>query len=354
MENISNTAEYLREIIVSRVHQYFPDLSNNINIEVLHKGRPLVRKHSILFEIAVRDYSRQMMRGIFAKIPRVAGEEVTKGIYETMVALHAFSKGLSEEMNIVRPLDYLPERGAILTERVEGAELSALLRHSHRAVEQGNLVGACGRFLCAYHKALGQPTWSTDLAPTFMERCQLYLTRLQDYGVGKARAQHLLTEFERGAARLKGGIATCLTFDDYSVRNIIVQEGNRLFIIEATQPRTKAIYDDLAQFLTSLTMLFWGSPWFFVGRGLRPRLHQQFLSGYFSHHVPLELIALFYAKQLCFTWLRSLDSLAHKQHGIASFIPTFPARLTIHQLFYRLVVDQLQRANVGPSDRACE
>jgi hypothetical protein len=158
--------------------------------------------------------------------------------------------------------------------------------------------------------------------------------------------QHILVEFERGAAQLERGVETCLTFDDYSVRNMIVR-GEHLFIVEVTQPRTKAIYDDLAQFLTSLTMLFWGSPWFFVDRRLRPEFHQQFLSGYFTHHVPLGIISLFHAKQLCFTWLRSIHSLALKQHGITNLFPFFAVKHRIHQIFYRLVLDQLRRA------RAC-
>jgi Phosphotransferase enzyme family len=353
MHDISDIVKTLREIVASRVHRYFPSLSNNFAITILHQGLPLVRKHSILFEIAIFDPSKKVTRGIFAKIPRVSGEEVTKEIYETMVTLHAFTTRLQGEMNVVRPLDYIPELGAILTERVEGDELSALLRHSPRGVEQGTLLRACGRFLCAYHRGLGELAWSTDFAPTFMERVQLYLMQLQQYGVGKAQVQYLLNEFERGADQLRRGIETCLTFDDYSVRNIIMH-GNNLFIIEATQPRTKAIYDDFAQFLTSLTMLFWGSPWFFVGRRPDPRLHQQFLSGYFSSRIPLGIISLFYAKQLCFTWLRSLDSLALKQHGIASFFPIFPIQLRIiHQLFYRLITDQLRRANAGSNDPLC-
>jgi hypothetical protein len=184
MDNTLDIVESLREIVLSRAPKYFPELSNNINIEVLHKGQPLVRKHSILFEIAVLDYPKQTTRGIFVKIPRVAGEEVTKGIYETIVTFYIFSTQLPEEMNVVRPLDYIPELGAILTERIEGEELSALLRQAPKAVEQRNILHDCGRFLHAYHGGLGQLTWSTDLAQTFMNRCQIYLTQLQEQGVG--------------------------------------------------------------------------------------------------------------------------------------------------------------------------
>jgi hypothetical protein len=291
----------------------------------------------------VLDHAMQTTRGIFVKIPQVTDDEAAKKIYETLRTLYAFSTQLPEELNVVRPLDYMPEISAVLTERVDGEELYALLRRSRGAVELANILRDCGRFLRAYHKGLGQLTWSTDLAQTFINRCQVYLTQLQDYDIGKAKAHHILTEFERGAEQLNRGVEVCLTSDDFSVRNIIVQ-GKRLFLIEATQPRRKAIYDDLATFLNSLTMLFWDSPWFFVGRQSRAGLHDQFLSGYFTHHISREIIALYCAKSLCFRWVRALNSLALKQRDLTRLFPGFALKHAINRFFYRHIMEQLTRA----------
>jgi hypothetical protein len=66
---------------------------------------------------------------------------------------------------------------------------------------------------------------------------------------------------------------------------------------------------------------------------------------YFSHHVPLRTVSLFYVKQLCFICLRSLESLGRMPCGIDSFPLIFAVKLRIPQLPCCVVIDQLPRAN---------
>jgi hypothetical protein len=41
------------ETTSTEVREYLPELSEHLSIEVLYRGRPWVRKHSVLFEISV-------------------------------------------------------------------------------------------------------------------------------------------------------------------------------------------------------------------------------------------------------------------------------------------------------------
>lgn len=334
-------SESLPGKIAARVHRYFPDLSANFSIEVLHKGRPQVRKHSVLFEISVFDHSRQTTRGLFVKIPKRATDETVKGIYETLVTLYAFSTELPEELNVVRPLDLLPELRAIVTERVDGETLSRLLRSRRRAADHGNILENCGRFLRAYHDRMGQVTWQADFSGEFLNQCAAYLKLLEDQGVGKAESQEILAGFERAAGKLKHGAPICLTVKDYNVRNIIVQ-GKRIFFIEVTEPRRKTIYDDVAGFLNSLTMLFWGTPWFFLGMTPPLHLRHRFLAGYFADTVPADLVSLFCAKNLLLRWHRALESLAVRKHRVTGVIGFIPLRYRIDRFFSGQVTDHLQ------------
>jgi len=339
--------EFLRREIPRRVHGYFPDLSGKVTIEVMHKGRPFVRKHSILFEISVLDGARGAVKGMFVKIPKVASEKTVKGIYETLVDLYAFSTKLPPEMNTVRPLDCLAELPAIVTERVEGESLNYLLRNRRKAVVHCNILENCGRFLRAYHEGMGQITWDTDFSEEFWNQCLAYLKDLEDDGVGKEERLKILAGFEKGVSRVRQRVPTCLTVKDYQIRNIIVQE-NRTFFIDVTEPRKRTIYDNIATFLNSLTMLFWGTPWFFLGI-VPPRiLSDRFLEGYFANTIPLDLVSLFCAKSLCHRWHRALESLSVRKRGVTGIIGYIPLRHRINRFFHMQVMNHLQTALALP------
>jgi hypothetical protein len=340
MDITHNTVEFLRREIPTRVHRYFPDLSEDFSIEVLHKGQPLIRKHSTLFEISVIDYSRRIDRGLFVKIPKRASEEAVKKMYETLVSLYAFSTQLPEELNVVRPLDYFPGLRAIVTERVDGKRLKDLLQSRRRDVDHGEILKNCGRFLRAYHEHLGQITWQADFAGEFLNQCMAYRKLLENHGIGKAKIQHILSGFERGAGKLKRGVPICLTAKDYNVGNIIVRE-KQIFFIEATKPKRRSTYDDLAEFLNSLTMLFWKTPRFFLGTVPSPTLGNRFLEGYGAETTPLDLVSLFCAKNLCFLWQRALESLSMRKRGVTGVMGFVPIRYRINQFFYKNVMDHL-------------
>lgn len=349
MDNGHDIVEFLRAEIPPRIHRYFPDLSRDVSIEVLHRGQPLVRKHSMLFEISVFDHSRQATRGMFIKIPKTASQEAVKKSYETLVALYESSAQFPPGLNVVRPLDCLPELHAIVTERVDGEELALLLRSRRRTVDHDDILKNCGRFLRAYHERLAKITWQTEFYEEFLDQCTSYLGELESDGVSKSKREHILNGFERAAARLKHGVPICLTAKDYHVGNIIVRE-KQIYLIEATEPKRRTIYDDISKFLNSLTMLFWKTPRFFLGTVPPPTLGNRFLEGYGSDTITLDLVPFFCAKHLCHRWHRALESLSKKSNGAAGLIGFFPLRHRINQFFYARVMDHLQT----PLTRATE
>ena len=44
---------FLRSHVTGSAREYLPELSEHLSIEVLYRGRPWVRNHSVLFEISV-------------------------------------------------------------------------------------------------------------------------------------------------------------------------------------------------------------------------------------------------------------------------------------------------------------
>ncbi len=338
--------EFLQREIPSRVRGYFPDLSEDFSLQVLHGGRPRLRKHSLLFEFSVFDRSSGKTNGLFVKIPKSRSPESVRTIYETHVALHRFCTQLPAEFNIVRPLDFFPEIGAWATERVEGEELAGMLRRQGALAAGPTLVQGCGRFLRCWHVAQGQPAAESDYRPSFLSECGRHLARLAEVGIEGRKTSRILEGFQAGAERLKGAVPTCLTSKDFNVRNIVVRK-NRIFLVEVTEPRDKAVYEDLAAFLVSLTMLFWRTPWMILGVRPSPVLASGFLEGYFGGPAPLDRVSLFCAKNLCGRWHSALESLSARVGGRHACLGT-ALRSGINRFFYRQVMAHLETAQ-----RAC-
>jgi hypothetical protein len=340
----SEVVALLRSQIAKRAHAYFPDLSDKISIEVLHQSRPWLRKHSVLFEILVLDCSKQTSRGIFVKIPRYASDNAIELTYHTLRDLYDYSLQLPDDLNVVRPLDFLPELRAIVTERVEGQSLDCLVRSQPDNALCAEIMNSCGCFLRLYHEGKGQITWESNLAESFLTQCSAYLEELEKDGVGKRERERIIAGFQGGIGLVRQSAPMVNTVKDFVVGNIVVQ-GKRIFFIEVTKPRRKTIYNDIAAFLNSLTMLYWKTPWFLLGSVPSPILTQRFLHGYFKGKIPLGLISLFSAQALCHQWHVALNSLSARRHGVTGVIRFIPLRLRINGFFYHHLMNHLQIAS---------
>ena len=334
----------LRTQIARRAHGYFPDVSDQISIEVLHGGRPRMRKHSVLFEIAVHDRPKRTSRGIFVKIPRYASDQAIELTYHTLRDLYNYSLQLPDDLNVVRPLDFLPELRAIVTERVEGESLDCLVRSHPNNPRYADIIKSCGCFLRLYHEGKGQISWDSNFGGSFLTQCSAYLKDLENDGIAKQQREHIRAGFGDGANLLRQSTPMVTTVKDYVAGNIIVQ-GRRTFLIEVTKPRRKPIYSDLAYFLNSLTMLYWKTPWFLFGSVPPPILAERFLQGYFKERIPLELVCLFSAQALCHQWHVAITSLSAKKHNAAGAVSFIPLRYRIDAFFHRHITNHLKIAS---------
>jgi hypothetical protein len=335
---------FLRSELAKKARKYFPDLSENFSLEVMHQGRPWLRKHSVLLEISVVDRSKQTTRGIFVKIPKYASDKAVELTYHTLRDLYNYSLQLPDDLNVVRPLDFLPELRAIVTERVEGRSLDYLVRSQPGNAVHAEIMKSCGRFLRLYHEGKGQITWESNLAESFLTQCSAYLEELEKDGVGKRERERIIAGFHGGIGLLRQSAPMVNTVKDFVVGNIVVQ-GKRIFFIEVTKPRRKTIYNDIATFLNSLTMLYWKTPWFLLGSVPSPILTERFLHGYFKGKIPLGLISLFSAQALCHQWHVALNSLSARRHGVTGVITFIPLRLRINGFFYHHLMNHLQIAS---------
>ena len=334
----------LRSQIAKRAHAYFPDLSDQISIEVLHRGRPWMRKHSVLFEISVLDQAKRTSRGIFVKIPRYASDQAIELTYHTLRDLYNYSLQLPDDLNVVRPLDFLPELRAIITERVEGESLDCLVRSQPDNALYAEIVKSCGCFLRLYHEGMGDISWESNCYEAFLTQCSAYLADLDNDGVGKRERERIRAGFLDGANLLRQCTPMVTTVKDYVAGNIIVQ-GRRTFLIEVTKPRRKPIYSDLAYFINSLTMLYWKTPWFLFGSVPSPILAERFLQGYFKDPIPVELVSLFSAQALCHQWHVATTSLSAKRRNLGGAVSFIPLKYRIDVFFHRHIMNHLKIAS---------
>lgn len=316
--------------------RYYPDLGNaELHVDCIGSREGTLSR---VYRFRIRSRGRQ--RGVVVKLPpakaplprspttrriRVAPplDPFTK--YENEhVALRAIERHFDalgdRRFGAVRILDFLPDERAVVMEEVRGRPLTSLVARAHRLrwpLGCPRLEAAfrnTGAWLRAYHELPALPhTRRRSATPDEFVAC---VQRLAGF---------LLPAHPRGgalaaaASRVEALASACLppmlplatSHGDLAPRNVLVDEGGRVTVLDTRAAWLAPIYEDIAYFLTaaktpraqarSLGLAF--------AQSALGRLEAAFLGGYFgSDPVPLQSIRLFELQCL-------LDKWASNTHG---------------------------------------
>lgn len=269
-------------------------------------------------------------RGIFAKIPTVALRKHQVGLitpadrsfaaaeYDSLVRLSQVWDGADLGVSFVKPLAYLSSYNAIVTQRAYAKEFFALFRRRDlycrgREPEANDQVRGClnrlGRALARFHQVCG------DEGPFEVEatekKIRSYLDRLQELKVDRL----LLSQVSRDLEPLRGRKSLTRLTDNIKgldVRNILIDSENQLFLLDPGKLKRDYQEADLARFLVTCRILYWGSLWFFLRLTPHRIYEQSFLQGYYGRERPTWVLTLFTIKELLKHWL-----MAHVALGLS-------------------------------------
>lgn len=223
----------------------------------------------------------------------------------------------------VRPLEYVPSFNSIITEFVPSNDLFRQCRHA--AIGGGLAVvpssgsvpislGRCGAWLRHFqraHECEGTVRVSSEQLLVEMEN---WARQIQCLCIRPRKLDALLARLER--SRWSHEIDTARTCEGFEVRNIIVDPHGTVRLVDPGRISWGSGLEDVAHFLVSLTMLFWGTSRLWLGIPMSRPYRHAFLNGWAprDRRPKPSTLAWFETRELFRQWLEAYRVLSRKPY----------------------------------------
>jgi hypothetical protein len=320
--------------------------SMGLPIEAAHEGRT----RAVFVKIPKEDLRRRGGRimPLSAADRRLADEE-----YRSLTFLAEHWPGGEFDVSFVRPLGFHETFNAIVTERVaarDGCEQIRawdLERRLGRASSRRRLrdvMARLGRSFRRFHDRFAEerPIDGPRLA-----------AKLERYGAalaGMTRQQAVLDRARASAARIAGADLTgrdTWTLKGIDIRNVFIGEGDRIVMLDPGKMKRACAEADLARFLVTYRILWWGSPLFLLGLRPDPGGEAAFLEAYYgAADAGGLLLRSQFVKELLKHWHTAYHSLSLKPWSAAA--KRLIASTVIDPYYTRHLGRELDRMERGP------
>jgi hypothetical protein len=299
MEHADNERAYqlLADIVLDK---WIPE-SRNAGPGKGHIGPLEFNNFSICFGVGAGKNTE--VPGVYVKIPKadlflksekkilpLAEEDRRFGEseYEALVYLAQHWTADDLKIKFVKPLDYLSEFNAIVTERADGGDYFRFLRKADMLERfagrrSGSAAAASlsrlGTALARFHKT-AEKEESFPCDPV-IAKILLCASRLNSSGLDSGLLEDTIVAVEtfRGSRPLTLMTKTLKGLD---VRNILIDRSENIFLLDPGRMKEDCREADLARFLVTLRILYWGSLRFFARLSPRQLYERSFLGGYYG------------------------------------------------------------------------
>lgn len=213
--------------------------------------------------------------------------------------------------------DYLPWYNAIVTDAVGGKEALELFRKWDLSRRIGfrkghkNLIDAMsrlGKSLGRFHQA--NSTASVFKFSELMPKLKHYCIKLESI-TGNSKPGQIIEKLN-ALQSLKIDTIHVPTLKGIDIRNILVNKDNGLYLLDPGKVKYTYCEADLARFVMTYRILYWGSSLFFLGLQPDPKAEESFLDSYYAinRSLDIKLFRIFMIKEQLKHWHTALTSLA--------------------------------------------
>jgi len=310
-------------------------------------------------------------RGIFVKIPRFnwhddsiinairdpVAQNMGRTGFQSLTMLFNLSQVLGEGVKPVRPIAYWKDYNAILTEKVPAGELYTVIRavYSPHIVQirrpvliLENLLQRLGAWIARFH-AHGEKAQQTLLdTREYAPEIESFWSGVIESCSEPKRAEMLANRLSQIILRSAEQIVP--TVEGFEVRNILWDtSANQLYLVDPGVIKDRPRLEDLARFMVSLDVLYWGSMWFLFEYKASAALEHAFLQGYFRQGVaPGAWLRFFKTRELLKQWSAAYEVLRAKKlpKGLSGLI----RKLYIDRFYFREIeknIHILEKAQNG-------
>lgn len=283
------------------INEFFKDfLINKSKIKI---GQLEINDYSICFQISAD--SRNKKKAVYVKIPkRHIHKEKVKNImplsqYDIVFANDEYhslqemeKKWNSKDAKIIfiKPLGFINEFNAIVTEQFHGEDIFKKFRQfdlsgkfflGKQKDAFHEIMKEIGVTLAQYHKRTqGQSDYVLD---DDVVKIRKYNDVLKKFGCpGKTILEINRTLNSRfGQNRFFVPVKSVGIFKGFDIRNILINKHtNQVCFLDPGKIKIKVPETDLARFILTCRILYWGSLLFFLKLSPNKRYEQSFLEGY--------------------------------------------------------------------------
>ena len=324
-----NLSEYI-------IKNYF---LNSDNIET---GPWEVNCFSICFWINATVESKQ--RGIYVKIPKVIFYNKDN---ESIMPLSEEDKNLAEdeyrslqylgkywldnETQFIKPINFLKEYNAIITERIYGDHFFKILKKSdlkrrfyYPSTSSSNILKRLAKSLSKFHQ-LSMIPCKFNFDEYFL-KIEKYAIELQSFGVPKHYLDNLFSRLDKAKDWNLDSYQT-KTLKGLDVRQVFISGRRDIFILDPGKMKKDYIEADLARFLTTCKILYWGTFYIFLRLSPSHYFAESFIRSYSGNHkLSGRLLNILIIKELLKLW-----KMAHLITGVRSW--PLPIKKTLRRIY---------------------
>lgn len=291
-------------------------------------GPLMINNFSVVFSVKTR--TSNGVQSVFVKIPKEDLRERTKLILPISRADRRMAE--DEELSLrtlgdqwhsddldvswIRLRCVFPNYNAIVTDAAEGVDAFAIFRQLDLRRRLGSKRD-CLRLRRAMNRlgsAFGRFHQMNSQRSVF--RMDETLPKLERYchelgSSVKSRCPSHVVQALNSMAGLEIKAVQVPTLKGIDIRNVLIDEQDKLILLDPGCMKRTCREADLARFIMTYRILYWGSGLFLLG--LRPdsQAEETFLNAYYSNSAPAtpRLLSLFLIKEQLKHWHTAIDSL---------------------------------------------
>jgi hypothetical protein len=294
-----------------------------------------INDFSICFEVDV--IGRTGPEGIYVKIPKENlyrkgstnilpltdnDREFAEKEYQSLAYLAKFWRSEDTRVRFVELLGFVKEYNAIITKRVYASNLFKAFRRWDLAgrIKPNGRIDPIHRFLTRIGAALNRFHETSieykkfDINNT-LSKISLYFLQIQSFGIDSKFVDSISSILET----LNGHSATTqfsTTLKGLDIRNVLVDKEGRIFILDPGKIKKDIRETDLARFVVTCRILYWGSVFFFLRLSPKRSYEDSFLQGYYGRRERSnKILGILIIKELLKQWNMAHIALQLKRWG---------------------------------------
>ena len=338
------------EKVKSKITDYYPDFKKvKIFLKLKYSE---IRDWSIIFCIDILDNNNNIVKTIYVKIPKQArkiqsvysvlgNKEVHERAYGEYITLKRLTTSYSDSSTllVIRPLDFLDDLNAVVLEGFSGKNIYLLLQSNFKKltkIQLQNLLYYCGKWLAKVHKDWKIVSRGDIAKEKFCQTLKHYRYPINQMPKIYRKMNMVIEAY---ANRYKNDFNYSKMLDGFEIRNILI--GDQGAGIIDLYEKEGFPYDDVARFIISIKIIYWGTLWFIFKRQPDSLFIESFLNGYCSIlSIPHPFIHLFLLKEILRQYSNAYLSLSDKK--LASYIKRVIGKVYIDR-FYQSEIKKIIR-----------